>query len=129
MSNGTAERRHVIPPAVQAARMQRYSVYLVVLAFIIVGANYASLTMSSVLWFAAGLTAAFSLLCAVAVIILHGLAWNFDRLQEEMEGRRAALDVATPDPRARPSGSKHALTGRTDAPPESTPPESPDKPF
>ncbi len=108
MSNGTTERRHIIPPAVQAARMQRYSVYLVVLAFIIVGANYQSLTMASVLWFAAGITAAFSLLCAITVVILDAIAWNFDRLQSEMDGRRSAQSVAVPDPESAPPSSKHA---------------------
>ncbi len=110
MSNGTTERRPVIPPAVQAARMQRYSVYLVVLAFIIVGANYQSLTMASVLWFAAGITVAFSLLCAIAVVILDAIAWNFDRLQSELDGRRSAQSVVVPDPKSAPPTSKHALT-------------------
>ena len=110
MSNGTPERRHVIPPAVQAARMQRYSLYLVTLAFIIVGANYQALTMASVLWFAAGLTAAFSLLCAIAVVILNAIAWNFDRLQSEL-GRRAAQSVAVPDPESAPPSSKRVTGG------------------
>ena len=110
MSNPTTERRHIIPPAVQAARMQRYSLYLVVLSFIIVGANYQSLTMGSVLWFAAGITAAFSLLCAITVVILDAIAWNFDRLQSEMDGRRSAQSLVAPDPDSSPPTSKHALT-------------------
>ncbi len=118
MSNATTEHRHVIPPAVQAARMQRYSVYLVVLAFIIVGANYQALTMASVLWFAAGLTAAFSLLCATAVVILDAIAWNFDRLQSELAGRRSAQSVGAPDPESAPRTSKHALTDSETAGPD-----------
>ena len=110
MSNGTTERRPIIPPVVQAARMQRYSLYLVVLAFIIVGANYQALTMASVLWFAAGITAAFSLLCAITVVILDAIAWNFDRLQSELDGRRSAQAVVVPDPESAPRISKHALT-------------------
>ncbi len=94
----TSERKHVIPPHVQAARMQRYSIYLLVGAFALVGANYQSLTMSSVLWFATGIFAAFGLLCATAVVILHGLAWNFDRLREEQTGPRQSLDVRQPGP-------------------------------
>lgn len=118
MITATTERRHVIPPAVQAARMQRYSLYLVTLAFIIVGANYQSLTMESVLWFAAGITAAFSLLCAITVVILDAIAWNFDRMLSELDGRRSAQAVVVPDPESAPPTSKHALTDGGDAEPD-----------
>ena len=94
----TSERKHVIPPHVQAARMQRYSIYLLVGAFALVGVNYTSLTMSAVLWFAAGISAAFALLCAIAVVILHAIAWNFDRLREEQIGLRSSQDFRGPDP-------------------------------
>ena len=94
----TSERKHIIPPHVQAARMQRYSIYLLVAAFAVIGLNYQSLTMSSVLWFAAGISAAFALLCAVAVVILHAIAWNFDRLREELTGLRTSQDVRQPGP-------------------------------
>ena len=110
MNTETTERRTVIPPAVQAGRMQRYSVYLVILAFIIVGANYQALTMESVLWFAAGLTAAFSLLCAITVVVLEAIAWNFDRLRSEWAGRPEAQSVGAPDPHLAPPTSTHALT-------------------
>ncbi len=89
----TSERKHIIPPHVQAARMQRYSLYLLVGAFAFVGANYSSLTMSSALWFAAGICAGFALLCAIAVVILQAIAWNFDRLREEQTGGRPSQDV------------------------------------
>ena len=98
----TSEKRHVIPPHVEAARMQRYSIYLMVGSFALVGANYASLTMASVLWFAAGICAGFALLCAITVVILHAIAWNFDRLREEQAGLRTSRDFrdpsATPGP-------------------------------
>ena len=94
----TSERKHVIPPHVEAARMQRYSIYLMVGAFALVGVNYASLTMASVLWFAAGISAAFGLLCAIAVVILHAIAWNFDRLREEQVGPRRSQDFREPGP-------------------------------
>ncbi len=89
----TSERKHIIPPHVQAARMQRYSLYLLVGAFAFVRANYSSLTMSSALWFAAGICAGFALLCAIAVVILQAIAWNFDRLREEQTGGRPSQDV------------------------------------
>ncbi len=75
-------------------------------SFLIVGANYQSLTVTNVLWFAAGITAAFSLLCAICVVMLHAIAWNFDRLREELRGGRKAQPVGMPDPNAprRPSG-------------------------
>ena len=66
-------RKHVIPPAVMAARMQRYSVYLIVCAFLLLGVNYPALNLSAVLWFASGLVAGFALLCAMAVVLLHGM--------------------------------------------------------
>jgi hypothetical protein len=78
--------------------MQRYAVYLMVMAFVLVGANYEALTLERVLWFAAGTTAGFSVLCAVAVVILHGLAWNFDRMRVELQGGRQAQGVALPGP-------------------------------
>ncbi len=92
----TPERKHIIPPHVQATRMQRYSLYLLVGAFAFVGVNYSSLTMSSVLWFAAGICAAFALLCAITVVILQAIAWNFDRLREEQAGRRTSQDLRGP---------------------------------
>ncbi len=92
----TSERKHVIPPHFQAARMQRYSIYLLVGAFALVGANYASLTISGVLWFAAGIIAGFALLCAITVVILQAIAWNFDRLREEQMGRRTSQDLRGP---------------------------------
>jgi hypothetical protein len=73
-------RKHVIPPAILAVRMQRYSIYLMVLAFILLAVNYRALTVSSVLWYSSILCAVFGLLCAVAVTILNAIAWNFDRL-------------------------------------------------
>ncbi len=114
MSDPKLERRHVIPPAVQAARMQRYSVYLMVLAFIIVAANYQSLTTGTILWFAAGITVTFSLLCAVTVVILHAIAWNFDRLRDEWAGQRTAREVGAPDPQDAPLVSPHALAEHGD---------------
>ncbi len=92
----TSERKHIIPPHVQATRMQRYSIYLLVVAFALIGLNYPSLTMSGVLWFAAGICAAFALLCAIAVVILQAIAWNFDRLREEQTGLRPSQDLREP---------------------------------
>ena len=62
----TSERKHTIPPHVQATRMQRYSLYLLGVAFALIALNYPSLTMASVLWFAAGLCA-----CGQAPRSLH----------------------------------------------------------
>ena len=93
----TSERRHVIPPHIEATRMQRYSIYLLVGSFALIGVNYASLTMSSVLWFAAGICATFGLLCAITVVILRAIAWNFDRLREEQTGLRTSQDFRDPD--------------------------------
>ena len=97
MSNAAAEKKYVIPPHVQADRMHRYSIYLLVCAFLLIGLNYQSLTVNNVLWFAAGLSGAFGLLCAITVVILHAIAWNFDRLREEAAGGRQAQSVGSPD--------------------------------
>ncbi len=86
-------RKHVIPPAVMAQRMQRYSISLMVVAFILVGLNLPTLTVEKVLWFAAGLMATFAILCAVSVVILNASAWNFDRLKQEMKGNKGATDM------------------------------------
>jgi len=86
-------RKHVIPPAVMAQRMQRYSISLMVIAFILVGLNLPTLTVEKVLWFAAGLMATFAILCAVSVVILNASAWNFDRLKQEMKGKSGSTDM------------------------------------
>ena len=82
-----------LPPSIQADHMQRYSIYLMVCAFLLVAANWANLTVSAVLWFAAGLSAGFAIVCATTVVILHALAWNFDRLSEELRGGRTSQTI------------------------------------
>ncbi len=109
MGSDTSERRYVIPPAVQADRMQRYAVSLLVGSFAFMGLNYESLTLEKVVWFASGILATFSLLCAIAVVILHAIAWNFDRLRDEWAGQRTSQEVGTPDPEAPPRSSSHTL--------------------
>jgi hypothetical protein len=73
--------------------MQRYSVALMVVAFVLLAVNYADLSVETVLWFAAMLTAVFAILCAVTVVILNAIAWNFDRLQDELKGGREVQDM------------------------------------
>jgi hypothetical protein len=86
-------KKYVVPPAVMALRMQRYSVVLMILSFLLVILNYSGVNLTVVLWFAAGLAAVFALLCAIAVVILHAIAWNFDRLREELRGGRYSTDM------------------------------------
>ena len=86
-------RKHVIPPAVMAHRMQRYSIVLMIFAFVLVGFNLPTLSLEKVLWFAAGVMAMFAILCAVAVVILNASAWNFDRLKQELHGGTKATDM------------------------------------
>lgn len=87
------QRKYVIPPALLAIRMQRYSVALILLSFVLIAVNFANLSLEKVLWFAAGLTAVFAILCAVTVVILHAIAWNFDRLREELKGGRQVQEM------------------------------------
>ena len=86
-------RKHVIPPAVMAHRMQRYSIILMIIAFLLIGLNFTTLSREVVLWFAAGITAMFAILCAVTVVILNALAWNFERLKLELHGGAEATDM------------------------------------
>ncbi len=86
-------RRHVIPPALLAHRMGRYSIYMIVASFLLMGLNYAALSGQAVLWFASGLVATFALLCAITVVILNAIQWNFDRLREELKGGREGTDM------------------------------------
>ncbi|MFQ6044909.1 MAG: hypothetical protein ACE5PT_00945 [Gemmatimonadales bacterium] len=87
------EKRAVIPPAVLAARMQRYSLYMMVIAFLIILVNVGSLKLETILWFASGLAAGFAIMCAISVTILNAIAWNFDRLKEELRGGRQSTDL------------------------------------
>jgi len=108
-------RKHVIPPAVMAHRMQRYSITLMIVAFLLIGLNFTTLSREVVLWFAAGITAVFAILCAIAVVILNALAWNFERLRQELHGGLQATDLhqAPDDPARRrgPAGAGNPVTG------------------
>jgi hypothetical protein len=86
-------RKHIIPPAVMAHRMQRYGMSLTIVALMLIVLNFTALSREVVLWFLAGLTAVFSLLCAVTVVILNALAWNFERLKLELQGGAEATDM------------------------------------
>ncbi len=88
-----AVKKHVIPPAVMAHRMQRYSLLLMILAFFLLVPMLNALTLENVLWFAATIVAVFAIMCAVTVVILHALAWNFDRIKQELQGGRDAADM------------------------------------
>jgi membrane protein YdbS with pleckstrin-like domain len=76
-----------------AQRMHRYSIYLIVMAFLLMAVNMGSLSLEAVLWFASGLAAGFALLCAISVTILNAIAWNFDRMKEELKGGRQSTDL------------------------------------
>jgi len=79
-------KRHVIPPAVEGERMRRYSVVLMILAFIMLGANYADLTLPKLLWFGAMLLAVVAIVVATGAVMMRGLQWHYDRFAEEIRG-------------------------------------------
>ena len=85
--------KFVIPPAVLAHRMQRYALYLMICAFLLMALNYNSLSLEAVLWFASGLAAVFALLCATSSVLLNAIQWDYERLKEEMHGGRQATDM------------------------------------
>lgn len=79
-------KRHVIPPAVEAERMRRYSVMLILLAFVLIGANFAALSPANLMWFGALLLAVLALLLAATAVVMRGLQWHYDRIIEEVRG-------------------------------------------
>ena len=85
--------KFVIPPAVLAHRMQRYALYLMICAFMLMALNYSALSLEAVLWFAAGLAAVFALLCATSAVLLNAIQWDYERLREEMRGGRQSTDM------------------------------------
>ena len=82
-----------IPPAVLAHRMQRYALYLMICAFLLMALNFSALSLEAVLWFAAGLAAVFALLCATSTVLLNAMQWDYERLKEEMRGGRQSTDM------------------------------------
>ncbi len=77
-------KKHVNLPALLAFRMQRYSILLIVVAMVSLFFNRGEITGGTALWFIAGLSAVFALLCGIGVTILDAIAWNFERLREEL---------------------------------------------
>jgi hypothetical protein len=92
----SAPKRHVIPPAVEAERMRRYSVILMIVAFLLLGANIAELTPARLLWFGAMLLAVMGIVLGAAGVVMRGLQWHYDKLAEEFRGhpRVTATDVS-----------------------------------
>jgi len=79
-------KRHVIPPAVEGERMRRYSVVLMALAVVLMGANFAALNPANLMWFGALLLAVLALLLAATAVVMRGLQWHYDRIIEEVRG-------------------------------------------
>jgi len=92
----SAPKRHVIPPAVEAERMRRYSVILMVVAFVLLGLNVQELTPSRLLWFGALLLAVMGIVVGAAGVVMRGLQWHYDKLADEFRGhpRVTSTDVS-----------------------------------
>jgi hypothetical protein len=92
----SAPKRHVIPPAVEAERMRRYSVILMIIAFILLGANHAEVTTARLLWFLALLLAVMAIVVGASAVVMRGLQWHYDRLADEFRGhpRVTATDLS-----------------------------------
>jgi hypothetical protein len=87
-------RKFGLPPAVLADRMQRYAVYLIVCAFVLMLANVRAFSLGALLWFATAIAAAFALLCGVTAVILKAIHWNYERLKEDLTtGGRQAVNM------------------------------------
>jgi Na+/H+-dicarboxylate symporter len=93
----TQRKRYVIPPAVEAQRMNRYAVLLMIGAFALVGANIAELTPSRLMWFGALLLAVVAIVLAATAVVLRALQWHYDRLADEFHGvaRVTSTDVSS----------------------------------
>jgi hypothetical protein len=89
-------KRHVIPPAVEAERMRQYSIILMILAFLLLGFNFAELKLANLLWFGAILLAVISIVVGASAVVMRGLQWHYDRLAEEFRGhaRTTSTDVS-----------------------------------
>jgi len=83
----SAPKRHVIPPAVEAERMRRYSVILIVVAFVMLGLNFQELTPARLLWFGALLLAVMGIVLGAAGVVMRGLQWHYDKLADEFRGK------------------------------------------
>jgi len=83
----SAPKRQVIPPAVEAERMRRYSVILMVAAFVLLGLNVQELTPSRLLWFGALLLAVMGIVLGAAGVVMRGLQWHYDKLADEFRGK------------------------------------------
>ena len=92
----SAPKRHVIPPAVEAERMRRYSVILMVVAFVMLGLNIQELTPARLLWFGALLLAVMGIVLGAAGVVMRGLQWHYDKLADEFRGhpRVTSTDVS-----------------------------------
>ncbi|MGA2382190.1 MAG: hypothetical protein ABSG61_02040 [Gemmatimonadales bacterium] len=92
----SAPKRHVIPPAVEAERMRRYSVFLVVGAFVLLGLNFSELTPARLLWFGAVLLGVMGIVLGAAGVVMRGLQWHYDKLADEFRGhpRVTSTDVS-----------------------------------
>ncbi len=86
-------RKHVNLPALLAHKLQRYSMMLIVAAFVLIGFNFEVVTRESVLWFMAGLCAAMAVLYGVATTILDAIAWNFERLRDELGFDPGSIEI------------------------------------
>ena len=80
-------------PGLLALRTQRYAIYLSILAIVLVVFNSSAITQESVLWFLALVAALFAIVCAICVTLLDAIAWNFERLREELHGAAETVNI------------------------------------
>jgi NhaP-type Na+/H+ or K+/H+ antiporter len=110
----SAPRRNVIPPAVEAERMRRYSVVLMIVAFVLLGLNIQELTPARLLWFGAILLAVMGIVLGAAGVVMRGLQWHYDKLADEFRGK--------------PRVTSTDVSGVTAAPAAAEAPDAPSRP-
>lgn len=80
-------------PSLLAKSARRYSIILTVVAMVAIAFNAPVFTQEKMLWFIAGVGVVFAIGCGICVTILDAVAWNFERLRQELGVERHTIDV------------------------------------
>lgn len=86
-------QEYVNLPAYLAKSTKRYAIILSIVAVIAIAVNASSITQEKALWAIAGVSLVFAIICGIGVTILDAMAWNFERLREELGVQRQTVDT------------------------------------
>ncbi len=80
-------------PQSLAKSTKRYAIILAIVAVIAIAFNASAITQEKALWAVAGVSLIFAIVCGIGVTILDAVAWNFERLREELGVERHTVDT------------------------------------